>query len=186
MWDDRGMAAGYLAGIIDGEGYIRDPDRNGTSRMVQIANTDEDIIEATCDALDVFGIRHTVSPWKHSAGKSPIKYIQISGKNNLKRLYSIVPIRSRRKEARLHGHVFSQRRNQHIVRDDLSKEALTSAYATMTMKEMASHFGVSLNSIVRAMNHHGIPRVSGTDRANRVWKSRRENRNAREASQKLE
>lgn len=58
------QAQGYLAAMIDGEGYVHlaheDNPAKKTQRMVRITSTEWDIIEATLDACDALGVKGTV------------------------------------------------------------------------------------------------------------------------------
>ena len=141
--------------------------------MVSVANTDPDIIEAIEECLTVLGIpykrNHTAARGRHQA----IETIHIYGQSALSIIHAEVPIRSKRKADRLAGLLNNNRRRHDLTSQFLKADELRAAYVTMTQKQMAAHFGVSLSTIVKAMNRHAIPRVLGSERAARVWESRR-------------
>lgn len=53
MFKNKDVAAGWLAGIIDGEGHVANRNAN---RYIDIVNTDRDLIDGCKEALDLLGI----------------------------------------------------------------------------------------------------------------------------------
>ena len=172
---DQTQAASYLAAMIDGEGWVRDPAKNGMSRMLSIANTDPDIIAAICECFSVLGIPFSVSHADARGRHQAIDIVAAYGFHALTMVYELVPIRAQRKRNRLFGLINNSTPRKDIVRYGLKKDELEAAYLTMTLKQMATHFGVGLNTINRAMTHHGVERLPRSKAAERVWASRRAN-----------
>lgn len=89
---NRDMALGYLAGIIDGEGTITNSKKG--NRRVVIYNTDQSIIDVTCEVLDMLEIEFKVYK------RQKMQMIHISRLQNLRKLEE-VPIRCTKKIVKL-------------------------------------------------------------------------------------
>jgi hypothetical protein len=89
-------AAWYLAGLFDGEGWIRL--QHGTSGCaILIANTDPSIIHAAVIALDMLGIAHTLQDRRLSEANENHKdlvVIAISQRAMCERFIRVVPFLS--------------------------------------------------------------------------------------------
>src|SRR3954469_13755639 len=97
------QAAFYLAGIIDGEGYIKlrrwvagGRTRESWSRKLEITNTDPEIITATCEALEMLGVSYTLGERKPVANQRPAWNIAVYGRENYERLRDL-PLRGAKK-----------------------------------------------------------------------------------------
>ena len=102
-------ARGYLAAMIDGEGYVPDvkvtrakhPFKN--IRYVSIVNTQPELIDAVRAACQVLGIGTVVHLKKNESDpiRKPLYSVRIKGLGNLARLQSLVRLRSPYKQASL-------------------------------------------------------------------------------------
>jgi len=139
LFKDKSEAAGYLAGVIDGEGYI------SPHPEVVIVNTDIELIKACAEACKMLGIDN----YYINKGQAPSHYIHKQGyrfitsrNRSLTKLLKI-PIRSNKKLDKLHEIVkksnFSHRYNDEIA----------------TLKTFREK-GLSLREISKKMNRHYI------------------------------
>lgn len=165
------QAAAYLAGMIDGEGWIGEP-KGLHNRAIRIANTDPDLIAAIQEACDVLGVTYTTHAYKGARENwSPGWFLDISGRENLTRVHQLVPIRSAKKWDRLARTLTSYRMPLPLERATL--EALYVGEG-LAMPEVAQRLGVSLKRVRLAMVRHGIERRGhGPERAAAVWRARR-------------
>lgn len=95
----REAAAWYLAAMWDGEGSIL---RSNYDRVVSVSNTDETIIAACTDALDLLGIEHRINTydqkWRNSL---PITRITVNKRAAQEKFAELVPIQCERKQRKL-------------------------------------------------------------------------------------
>lgn len=108
-------AAGYLAGMIDGEGHVRhgltqQGDRTVSRyKAIQITNTDLGLLSAcqdACDALDIGWRQHEKPTGEGGVGKDghirkPCFVLWIMSKENLVKVRDLVPIQSAQKKEAL-------------------------------------------------------------------------------------
>lgn len=89
-------AAWYLAAIWDGEGSIF---RSNYDRVVAISNTDDTIIAACTDALDLLGIEYrTYTRSQKRANSLPITLITVGKRVSQQKFAKLVPIQCERKQ----------------------------------------------------------------------------------------
>lgn len=101
---DPNDAASYIAGFVDGEGHISGgrPGDNAAgkpSRRICVANTEKDLIDTYCSALDTLEIKHHVyyDDRRAKKGWSPCWTVVVSGQSNLRRFSSLIRFGSDRK-----------------------------------------------------------------------------------------
>jgi hypothetical protein len=101
VFKSKAEAAGYLAGLIDGEGTVsarktRSQTGEGFVRDVRITNTDPALLDAARAALDLLGVEHYTHDRseRECLGTKPIFEIIISRKANLESLASQITLRS--------------------------------------------------------------------------------------------
>ncbi len=109
----REQAAGYLAGIIDGEGCMKwvGNKKYGKTLVLTITNTDWDILDATMDCCDVLDLKyrieevakcnHELRDWNRAW------CISITGRASLQTISDEVPFRSKKKRERLNQRLSS-------------------------------------------------------------------------------
>lgn len=102
---ERREAAAYLAGLIDGEGYVklyRNTRKGGRragqaklERRISITSTDAGIIEACAQACDLLGIAHIVSRWYTPAleGRKRFCRVEIGRREAFQVVRREVPLR---------------------------------------------------------------------------------------------
>ena len=89
-------AAGYLGGIIDGEGHVTRPD---VGRAVRITNTDPAIVEAVISAAVQLGLVYTVNERDNQRrSRKPSWEVGFYGRANLERLAMLVPLSPTKRE----------------------------------------------------------------------------------------
>ncbi len=161
-------AAAYLAAMIDGEGWIGEP-RTVFNRAVRISNTDPDIIDAIRECCAVLGITYTV--YAVDARKpswSDQQMVVIAGRDNMRRIHAVVPIRAARKRARLERTLASYRRPE-----PLQPERLQALYDEgLTQQQIADHLGVGIKRVRLAFRRHGIRSRHGQSNP-AIWRTRR-------------
>jgi hypothetical protein len=162
------QAQAYLAGMIDGEGWIGEP-TGAQNRAIRIANTDRALIDAMTECCDVLGIHYTVQAYRgRQANWSDGWVVDITGYDSLRYILDSVPLRASRKRDRLARQVAS------FARPTLDLDMLVGLYASgLTVKQVAAEMGVGPTRVRNAMDRHGIERRKGADRAAVVWEQRR-------------
>src|SRR5262249_20840144 len=102
------VAAAYLAAMIDGEGWITvrqwstPKQARGCMRVIGIANTERELIDACIDACEQLGIRPRLYEIKRQRPSWSRKWeIQIIRRDSLRIVRDVVPIQSKRKSAKL-------------------------------------------------------------------------------------
>lgn len=164
------FSAGYLAAMIDGEGWIGEP-KSLMNRAIRIANTDPIIIEAIKAVCDELGITYTVQQIRaRSEKRSPGWVVDITGRENMVRIRDTVPFRCRRKRERLDKTIASYRSPLPINRDELARLYTVEG---LTQEEVAARLGVGYKRVKLAMQAYGIARRLGSDRNQSVWRTRR-------------
>jgi hypothetical protein len=148
------QAAGYLGGLIDGEGHIRVK----INRSVSVSNTDMDIIEAAVECCVVLALRHRISKMATRPDRKQCWEVFIVGKESLERVRDIVPIRSRRKAAALSDAIALYRTPKEIAYPP--RRWLEEKYwgEGMSLAEVAELWGSkSPSHALMWMRHHGVP-----------------------------
>ena len=102
----------YLAALIDGEGSV---ECRLPQRRVTIYNTEEDIIDAAIECLNILDIDYSIYEYKTGTYKN-VTNIRISRRANLERLYELVPIMSQRKRELLYKCIITYKHNLGGVR----------------------------------------------------------------------
>ncbi len=93
------FAAGYVAGLIDGEGSVAIP-KQGT-RSIRVSNTDPDIIETYMMACSLLGIETgSVQTTRTPSGKE-YYIVPIYGRENFEKVRELIPFVSQAKQAKL-------------------------------------------------------------------------------------
>ena len=96
-------AAAYLGALIDGEGCVSYSHRRASgqmhNRMVQICNSEDDLIMAIVEACDVLGIRFRFYDYM-AAGRKTMTVV-ISHREGFERIAEKVILRSERKRKKL-------------------------------------------------------------------------------------
>lgn len=90
--------------MIDGEGHVSIRHRKSIDRIVRIANTDQDILDAIVRCCDVLGISTVLKPMHQKLDerhKLVCYEVAIYGRKNFQTLYESVPIQSTRKRETL-------------------------------------------------------------------------------------
>jgi hypothetical protein len=163
-------AKGYLAGMIDGEGWVgaTNPTKPSANRAVRISNTDPDLIEALKEVCDLLGITYSIqnipprNP-KWSQGWS----MNISGRDNMQ-VISTLPLRAARKRARLDRALASFR----VPLDPEELQRLRDE--GLGRPEIARQLGVGIKKVRIAMERHGIQPLTYEERAVATWRTRRD------------
>lgn len=104
LFKNDSEAAGYLAAMIDGEGCVSVRPKTETrsvGRSVEIANTEQSIIDATVAACARLGIECRVVCYERTSKWKPVYRVLITGRKNYELLREKVPLRSALKSARL-------------------------------------------------------------------------------------
>jgi hypothetical protein len=96
-------ATWYLAGLFDGEGSVRTGgDKGKNTRIIRITNTDDDLINSACCALDFLDIKYKV--YQRKARKEnwkDYKEIYITRRKERDKFYLLIPTQSSEKENKL-------------------------------------------------------------------------------------
>lgn len=100
-------AAGYIAAIIDGEGWVAEQraTRKRALYRVTIANTDLAIVQAVRDALDVLGVRHYVNSYDRPGNQQRMHHVLITHRDGLRALHKSVRLRCPRKQHALDAQI---------------------------------------------------------------------------------
>jgi hypothetical protein len=100
---DTRRAAGYVAGIIDGEGavYFRRTAQHVLQRRITVTNTDPYIVEAYSLALTQLKVTHYVRERSPTARGSRTWIVHISRREGIERLAEVVHLNSQRKQETL-------------------------------------------------------------------------------------
>jgi hypothetical protein len=150
---NEAQAAAYLAGIIDGEGWVVAK----PAKFIGIANTDWDIVEATMECCATLGLRHrvNVSNKAQRRGRSTCWQVTIGGKETLERVQQIVPIRCRRKQVRLAEAIASFHKTPRPPREWLEQKYVIEG---LSLQQIAELWGKkSATSAFHWMEFYGIP-----------------------------
>ncbi len=163
------QALAYLAAMIDGEGWIGEL-KGAQNRAIRIANTNEELITANVECLELLGITYTIIRDKKPAKPHWSKriMIDITRLSNLKFILENVPFQSTRKRDRLIRLVAS-------YRQPLDVEEVRRLYIDegLTEVQVAAKMGVSLKRIKNVRRWNNIPARSYKDRAASIWAERR-------------
>lgn len=116
-WTDA-LAAGYVAGIIDGEGTVYYTERGGrmVNRRVGVSLVEKELLDVYVSACNFLGI----FPWYYfrdfpswrAAGKSPMHEAGISNRDDFEAILRLVPLGSVRKRKKLQHIVDTYRQRQ--------------------------------------------------------------------------
>lgn len=171
-------ARGYLAGLIDGEGYVRDVSGSTRARQVQIANTEESIIAGILEACAALGIvARATGPYGGRAGRQSIWSVNINHRVNLEKLAAL-PLRSAKKRAKLEAILALYRDGyyQQTIRDPLDEATVRHLYQEegLTIPQVAARMGESYKRVHGALRRYGIPTHSGAEKSALIWATRRE------------
>lgn len=163
------QAIGYLAAMIDGEGWIGDL-KGVHNRAIRIANTEEDIISAVTSCLDYLGITYIIIRDKKPARPNWAKRItvDITRRSNLSYILGHVPFRSLRKRERLERLVSSYR--QPLDPDEVRRLYVDEG---LTEQQVANRLGASLKRVKNVRRWNNIPSRNHQDRAQSIWAERR-------------
>jgi hypothetical protein len=165
---DETQAAAYLAAMIDGEGWIGEY-RNASNRAIRIANTEFELIDAIAECCDALGVTYHI--YDRAARKqnwSPIRWLEIYGRDNLATVLARVPIRSERKRARLERIVAS-------YRPPIDPDQLRALYLGegLSIAQTAERLGVGVKRVRFALRTNGISGHQGMEKARLIWETRR-------------
>ena len=135
----------YLAGMIDGEGTVTDPQRiRRQSRAVRITNTDRELITACEECCVLLGLRFKVYERSPQRCKGKRTYdLVMYGRDNFEKLARL-PLRSPIKLARLKGLVLSYPRPKRPTRYVLLK-----LHAVESVAYIAAQYGVTRVTVYR-------------------------------------
>lgn len=162
MNTNRLLAAGYVGGIIDGEGSV---DANPNRRCIRIANTDIGIIEAYEEALSVLDIRFTRTVRPAKGKHLPVFNVTIWGRRYLETIQREVPL-APRKKALLDTAVSSFVLAHYYRKHEITREQLEGLVADgLTGREIAVALGLASHS--HAQHHlqkHGLTTHRGQKR----------------------
>lgn len=93
-------ATQYLAAIFDGEGTVAGHTKGRPE--ISISNTEQSIINAICECLEILKISYTTSYRKmKNPLHSPLTTVRVSRRDEIDRFIELVPVRSDVKKARL-------------------------------------------------------------------------------------
>jgi len=154
IFQDSSEAAGYLAGVIDGEGYIP-----LAEFRIRIGNTDLEIINACQSACKLLGIKSRVVEIKKrnsSWGKKPFFEVVISRKDNLVKAFEVLPLQSRKKDL-LKQLIENYRKRSKSERAELAVRANDLYKKGLSSVEVGKELGLSPNGITKLLRAHGYP-----------------------------
>lgn len=172
-------AAGYLSGLIDGEGWVSIPKNRYHNRFVDIANTDLEIIRAVEEALSMLGIGYSICRQVHKNPKwKPCYHVQVRNQYDLVRLHELCNLASVEKQSNLTTNVNSYQRWQDRTQFDKrqAKRLYTSGWS---MEEIAQYLHVSHSRIQYCISGVCDP-ISQSEKAKRGWKPERRKVKSRE------
>jgi hypothetical protein len=171
----REHAAGWLAAIIDGEGYVGFALRPiGTRRIVKIANTDPSILAAVYEALDLFGIQYTeVERAQPNPKWKRITEVIIQGRRNLEKMAASVELRADKKHIALTSAV-STYKGHRFNRDELHRLYVVERHSQATIAKM---LGCSQANIQYAIRRAGL-QIPESESKRRGWTDDRRVRQA--------
>lgn len=164
---DRATAAGYLAGLIDGEGSVvfgrwgpagpRKPGGKKQYRVVVCVNTDPTIIKAAERACDIMGYEYITrqKPMPNEPNRKDIWVITIYRAESIRRLLDEVPIQARKKKANLKAMVASFRVSKRPPREVLEQLYVDEE---RPVSEILEELGLSKPMFYRYLWHYGISR----------------------------
>jgi hypothetical protein len=153
------MAAGYLGGLIDGEGTVgkaKDPRGRTISGEIRIYNTDPAIIAGCVTALEKLGIEYRLVADKRRPGETKPRWtIHISRVASLWIVLEKVPVHAPIKKARIQELV-----DRSLLRRRPSKELLVNLLVVRGMSQaaVARELGTNRNSIGNWVKRYGIDR----------------------------
>jgi len=151
-------AAGWLAGIIDGEGCVS---RTGIKqRAIQISNTDNEILRSIEEVLSMFGVRYCINTTKnHEYNPKHTKAycIRIGTRDGLEKLNAILNLASIKKQERLRWIVTEFSKNPPPVEIDW-REVVDLYLSGALVKDIATKYGVSSNRIDLILDRCSIAR----------------------------
>ncbi len=197
MFQSEREAAGYLAGMIDGEGTVackryklgQYKGKNVQSKVghywvwnrhIRIINTDYEIIEAIlecCEKLAIHASCNEVkSPSHKRYGYRRAWTVTIGSRDGLTKVMELVPVRCQRKADRIRLALTTFKNTKRP-----SIEVLRSMYIdrTMSCREIARATGAKTSNTVRYwLEKYGIPLRSQSAATFFGWDTRRKNANA--------
>ncbi|MGH3429841.1 MAG: LAGLIDADG family homing endonuclease [Mycobacteriales bacterium] len=144
MFRSNREAAGYLAGLIDGEGSVY---ARGYRRLIHVFNTEESIVQACLQACSQLGIEAQARVRENAApgSKVPMWTISIYGRGNLERAARVLRLHSSRKQAALHAAVASYSRRRPVERSEFEVMLRDG----LTHRQMAQKLGYKSHGTVQ-------------------------------------
>lgn len=147
------QAAWYLAGIIDGEGHV-----NATLNQFKVAiyNTDNDIIAATQESLDILNIEYrTYTRLRKDPNHKVCREIAITKRHEIAKLASYIELQSTTKRERLLSIVRSPQR--YAAPDDPRIDQIRELYGEgYSQREIASALTMNRRQVQSMMTNNGI------------------------------
>jgi hypothetical protein len=152
-------AAMYLSAMIDGEGSVSSGVVGSVTniRITCCTNTDEDVLDATTECLDVLGV-----PWQRYDGSprppwKPCSHIVVHGRQNIIRLATHLNLRSAHKRDRIHAALTASAKTRP------THEHLRQLFESgLSLEKIAAQFGVSQSSVSRWFLGSGFVRRQGS------------------------
>lgn len=159
MFSSREEAAGYVAGMIDGEGHVTVRSRGRYDRAVFISNTEWPLIEATSEALALLEVPHRIQPVKTKATRKSLWHVVVRKRDGFEKLSLAVVLRHPTKAARLREIVASYRPRP-------SREILEQLYVfeQRSCESIGTLYGMHRDTVRRLMDEYDIPRRSPSER----------------------
>lgn len=179
IWASRVQAAAYLAGLIDGEGYVVAPGIPGArgsvgkGRGVTIVNTNLAIIGAAASACEFLGADYTFSSCEpQGRGRQDIYRLRIFRTSSIAILARECPVQEPGKLARL---LVAARPAQPIP-PRVTRDELASLYPLTPVTEIASLYGVAKATVYQWLKRHGLTERQGEAQRRRWDRSSPEQR----------
>lgn len=142
-------AAGYLAAMIDGEGTVALPTAGRKySKGVNVANDDEDIVEAVLEAAQMLGLTPFIEKRKRENGKIG-HLVWFCRWADIEKIGRLVPVRSIRKAQKIQR-IVVEKKPPDIVRRP-PKEVLEQKY--LTEMQSASQIAEGLGTWQAVVRH---------------------------------
>lgn len=172
FFKNRDYAAGWLAGIIDGEGYVCDASHRKVKQFyVAISNTDPGIIVSIEEALALFGVGYYkyFRPGRDANRCKAFWTITIATKAGMTALSKLVKFSSEKKQYALEaGLKYHQTRAEtqkafYAHRESLRPQIIALYKKAYSWREIQKRLGGSRNFIQQVIKESGL-KVSHYDR----------------------
>ncbi|HEU0049788.1 MAG TPA: LAGLIDADG family homing endonuclease [Nitrososphaera sp.] len=168
-------AAGWLAGIIDGEGCVSDPSKcklsNGriAYRRVSICNTDTSIIARAEEALSLFGIKHGKQTLHHENPKWATTYnLFIQKRSELEKLADVVKLASSKKQKHLLNHLAYFQQKDIATSERIAIVSKLYLKDRLSMAQIGGIVGIKESAVALVLKKQGI-KISLSEAALRYW-----------------